>query len=97
MNERIIYMVLIIAGILCSYRLIRPFIALLINYKSFRLLSYIMSSLVILLLLFFMTLSSGEIMPETYQLLKFVLQASSIFGLCLLIGHFVQYVRRRFD
>lgn len=93
MNERILYIFLTVLGIFVSYSVIKPLISLLISINSLYLLSYAMSSLLIFLTFLIVILLEGKVMPETYHLLKFILQSLAIFGVVLCIIKMTYYIR----
>ncbi|WP_010096835.1 hypothetical protein [Ornithinibacillus scapharcae] len=86
-SKEVFFIFVIFLGIAGCYFVIRPITLILVSTKSDRVLSYLLSGLSFMTLFFIVVLISGEIQMITYQLLKFSLQALSIFGLILLIIH----------
>lgn len=96
-NERIIYTAVLSVSILCCYLLIKPVVSYLMTIKSIGLLSYLTSSLVILILFLMIVLKQGKILPETYQLFKFALQSLAIFGLILFVYQLFRYAKNKLN
>ncbi|SFB35348.1 hypothetical protein SAMN04488072_11836 [Lentibacillus halodurans] len=83
--------IFIFTGIVVTYILIRPLINWIVTTKSVKLLSYIMTSLLILLLFL-----GGIVLTAVFQLplLEVTLRSLAIFGGYLVIVHFIQFILR---
>lgn len=86
-SKEAFFIFVIILGIAGCYFIIRPITLILVSTNSDRVLSYLLSGLSFLALFFVVVLIIGEIQVITYHLLKFSLQALSLFGLILIIVH----------
>jgi hypothetical protein len=90
------YTLVIFLGIMGCYYIIRPVSMVLISLQSEKLVSYLLSGLLFIVIFFSIVLFIGEIHLFTYQLLKISLQALAVFGLLLCVVHLVrQFVGRR--
>ena len=93
--EEYVYYILIFIGIIISYLLVRPFITWFVTLKSTRLLSYIISSLIILLILFIATNSIEELNHLLFNIFRVGLQCLAVFGVLLLMFHGFQRINRK--
>ncbi|WP_047982964.1 hypothetical protein [Ornithinibacillus californiensis] len=84
------YTLVIFLGIMACYYIIRPVSMVLISLQSEKLVSYLLSGLLFLVIFFSIVLFVGEIQLFTYQLLKISLQALAVFGLLLCVVHVVR-------
>lgn len=96
MPQELFFVFVIFLGIVGCYFIIRPITLILLSLKSERLVSYLLSALIFIVIFFSVVLLVGKIDVMTYQLLKLSLQALAIFGFGLCVTHlFKQWSRRR--
>lgn len=88
-----IHYLFICVGILIIYLLIRSLIIWLININAIRLLSYLASSLFVLLLLLLMVIFLDQV---NHLFLKAILQCLSFFGVAVFIIYIFTYVKNTY-
>lgn len=88
-DEYVFYLLILFIMMIC-YVVVRPFISWFVTLQSIRLLSYIFSSLFVLLLIFIVKLSIYELDNFLVNLIKVTLHCLAIFGFGLGIFHGVQ-------
>lgn len=89
-EEELVYYAIILLGIITSYLIIQPIISWFVALKSTKLLSYIVSSLIVLVLFFLIVLFVGDLQYLLSDLLKMALQSVSIFGVILTIYYSIR-------
>lgn len=95
LNKLYVYFVLIFIGVLISYFLIEPMIIWFIALQSTKLLSYIVTSLIVIVLFFIIVLFTNEMNGSTFSLLKVVLQCLASLGILLIVIQSVQFIIKR--
>ncbi|GGA87809.1 hypothetical protein [Ornithinibacillus halotolerans] len=93
-SKEALFIIIIFIGIVGSYCLLRPVTSILLSIQSERLISYLLSGLVFIVLFFLFVMIFGEIQYLTYQLLKVALQGLALFGLLLCVIQLIEYVIR---
>lgn len=84
-DEKYIYYMFIFIVIVVSYFIIHPIIYWIITLKTTKLLTYFVSSLLVLLFLCMIIIVSGESRFTIHDLLKMALQSLSVFGLAIIL------------
>src|SRR5699024_12721124 len=84
LEEEHIYFVLLFGGIVVCYLLIQPFISFLVAMQSARVLSYILSSLLALVVLF-VTILITNAQESSRLLMRVTLESLALFGILLVI------------
>ena len=90
--EEYVYYIIVFIGILISYLLVRPFITWFVTLRSIRLLSYIISSLIVFVLLLYVTPFIGGL---NLFLFKVVLQCLAVFGVVLFLFHAFKNINKK--
>ncbi|RLL45174.1 hypothetical protein D8M04_09955 [Oceanobacillus piezotolerans] len=90
-EENDIHLFLIIVGVILSFLLIKPIVEWFVVSQSTKVLSYLISSLFILVLFFTMVLSLDAIEPLTFSLLNMLLKVLAVFGAGLLLLRVVEF------
>src|SRR5690625_883472 len=90
-----VFYLLIFSIMIISYLFIRPLITWFVTLQSIRLLSYLFSSLSVLLLIFIVTFSIEELNHLLINLFKVTLHCLAIFGCGLAIIHVFQRIINR--
>jgi len=93
-DEFVFYIVIFSLVFIC-YLIIRPFITWFVTLKSIRLLSYIFSSLLILLVILIAKLSIDELNDLLVSLVKISLHCLALFGFSLVIFNVFQRIMKR--
>lgn len=91
-REEHIYFLIIAIGIIISYLVVQPFINWFVANRSAKLLSYIISSLLVIVSFFVVVLFIGDLHHLLIHLLKITLQTLAVFGIVLILF----YSYRRF-
>ena len=81
--EEYVYYILIFIGVVISYFIVRPFITWLVTLQLINLLSYIIGSLVFLVLLVLAMVSVEELNHLLVNFIKIALQCLAVFGIVL--------------
>lgn len=93
-KEHHVYFIILLLLLGLLYFIISPVIQWIISLQSAKLLGYMISSLLFLILLFILTVTSDRAAELLPMLLKISLQGFSLFGVILLlhsfIGHFIK-------
>src|SRR5699024_12542835 len=84
LEEEHIYFVLLFGGIVVCYLLIQPFISFLVAIQSARVLSYILSSLLALVVLF-VTILITDAQESSRLFMRVTLESLALFGMLLVI------------
>ncbi|MBY7143794.1 hypothetical protein KFZ56_12205 [Virgibacillus sp. NKC19-3] len=84
-REEHIYVLLIAIGIITSYLVVQPFITWFVAKRSAKLLSYIISSLLVIISCFIVVLFIGDFHHLRVHLLKITLQTLAVFGVVLIL------------
>lgn len=88
-----IYMVLFMICIIILYIMLRPIIQVLLHKNAYKLLTYIISSLVLLVILMLITIMKEEQGQGGFTLLlKDALTTFTIFGMALIVINIVHYL-----
>ncbi|GAB3068379.1 hypothetical protein [Virgibacillus ainsalahensis] len=85
-EEKHVYIVMAVIGMLISFSIIRPVIHWFVIMKFTKLLSYLIISLLILTGFFVVILMAGDRVQSHLHLLKGILQALAFFGIILIIS-----------
>lgn len=96
MSERINYIIIIILGMVASYILMKTFLHFLISIKSYKVISFIMSSLVIMLGFLVYILFKGQVDMRTYQLFRFIIVSLAGFSVLLAFLQTIYFIKRKF-
>lgn len=94
MNDRILYFLTTLSVIFVSYFLVKPLVSILISLNSIYLLSYLISSMLILLIFLIANLMGGFIHGAN-DLWKFILQSLAVYGVILCLTALGKHVRDR--
>ncbi|WP_449354000.1 hypothetical protein ACUL41_11260 [Virgibacillus natechei] len=87
-----LYFLIIATGIIISYLVVKPFITWFVANRSAKLLSYIISSLLVIVSCFIVVSFIGDLHHLLHNLLKITLLTLAIFGIVLVLF----YSYRRF-
>ncbi|RDW18407.1 hypothetical protein CWR48_12600 [Oceanobacillus arenosus] len=87
------YFILVLIAILTSYMIMKPVITWIVSFKSTKLLTYLMSSLVVMLSIFIMSLFVEQ--PFDIIMFKTLLQAISTFGIVLALFYTIVTVIKK--
>lgn len=93
-DDYVFYIVFSIA-ILLSYLFIKPFIMWFVTLESVHLLSYLMSSLMIIILFLFMMIYIDNIQDLFLGMFKITLECLAVFGILLLLYRGYQRISRK--
>lgn len=87
-----LYFILLFLSIIICYATVKPVITWLTSRQYIRLLSYILSSLIILIAAIITLVINGYIIePETFSI---ALQSAAFFGIALIAFHCYQWIKR---
>jgi len=89
-EEHHIYFTILLLLMGLLYYITAPIMRWLISLQSSKLLSYMMSSFLLLILLYTVTMTSDNLLQPVQYLLKISLQCLSVFGVFLLIHSMVR-------
>lgn len=95
LNKLYIYFFLVFIGVLICYFLIEPIIIWIVALQSTKLLSYIVTSLVVIVLFFISMLFTNQLEEIIFSLLKVVLQCLASLGIVLILIRSIQSLMRR--
>ncbi|MBP1968267.1 membrane-bound ClpP family serine protease [Virgibacillus natechei] len=90
-TEEHIFLLLLSIGIIISYFVVYPFINWIVTIQSTKLITYIISSLLIMVCFFIVVLFVGDLQYLMIDLLKITLQTLAAFGIVLIL--FYSYKR----
>ena len=89
------YLGLIFLGIILGYILIKPMITWFIILESSRMLTYLISSLIVILVFFIVVLFTGELPGRMLGLLKITLQCLAVWGVAIFLHYgFHQLIKK---
>src|SRR5690625_3442283 len=80
-----LYFGLIFIGVIFGYLLLKPMITWFIILESARMLSYLISSLIVILAFFIVVLFNGELPGRMLGLLKLTLQCLALWGVAIVL------------
>lgn len=95
LKDEYILFILIFVGIIISYLLVQPFIIWFVSIQSTRLLSYIISSLFVIVSFFIIMLFIDKLDDSTFSSLKIALQCIAFFGIALIIYYSFQRLMKK--
>lgn len=94
-KEEHIYFLIIAIGIIISYIFVQPFINWFVANRSAKLLSYIISSLLVIVSCFVVVLFIGDLHHLRSNLLKITLQTLAVFGVVLILFYsFRRFIKK---
>ncbi|MFD1849211.1 hypothetical protein [Oceanobacillus bengalensis] len=95
LNENHVYLIFIIIGVLVCYFIIQPFIEWFVVLQSAKLLSYIVSSLFVILIFFTITIFVPTMSQPFFTILDMLLKVIAIFGVLLGLYGGIRYLIRK--
>lgn len=95
-DQYVIYIGILVMMVII-YLFIRPFMTWFVTLQSIRLLSYLFSSLMVLLLIFFLKQTFHELNNLLFNLLQITLHCLALFGAILAIVHMGYIVRKKLE
>lgn len=94
-QEEHVYFILIFLGIIVSYAVIKPIITWFVALQSIRLLSYLTSGLIVIMIFFLIVLFIGKLPDVLFSLLKITLQCLAVWGIAIILHHSFQQVVKK--
>jgi len=94
-NETYLYGAIVLLGIIISYFIIEPIISWFVALGSQRLLSYLISSLIVLVLFITMILFNDHLHHLFFDLLKIAFTSISLFGIILAVYNYIKRLIQR--
>lgn len=93
--EDYVFYIIIFIAILLSFVVVRPFITWLITLESVQLLSYLVSSLIIMLIVVLLKSYINDFQEVFLNLLKITLQCLAAFGILLIVyGSYQRIIKK---
>jgi len=94
--EDYVFYIMLFLVILINYLFVKPFITWFVTFRSIRLLSYIFSSLIVILLLFIIMLSVDELNNLIVNLIEIALHCLAFFGIGLVVYQGFQKIIKKY-
>src|SRR5699024_2294216 len=95
LNKLYVYFVLLFLAVLISYFIIEPIVMWFVALQSTKLLSYIITSLIVIVLFFIIVLYTGKTNELIFSILKVVLQCLASLGIILIVIQSIQSIIKR--